>query len=88
MSNPRAKAERSKAKNTRQGITEQKPVSSNQKKKIKFVLWGRYTSPLFQRVFSGQRFKIGGYEKRKAVDDAFRHYSSVPYYTDLEIEEL
>lgn len=43
MSDPRTKEERSKAKDIRQGITEQRPVSNNSKKKKKYAVKGKWT---------------------------------------------
>lgn len=83
MSNARAKAERSKAKDIRQGITEQRPVSSKSQKKKPWVVRADWAPKWLSRreVVIGRYAKFGDAEK---AAEAARKKS---YYTNVRIEE-
>lgn len=82
MSNPRAKAERSKAKDIRQGITEQRPVSSKSQKKKPWVVRANWTG-----VFSHREVAIGRYAKFGDAEKAAEATRKKSYYTNVRIEE-
>lgn len=79
MSNARVKAERSKAKDIRQGIEEQRPVSSKSRKGAKpyrlvgdFYVWHDYT--------------FGRYKTRAHAEQALATNSKKSMYNNLRIE--
>ena len=85
MSDPKTKAERSKAKDVRQGIVEQRPVSSNKKKKLKYKIICELH--LFRAITPD--FCYGKYatltdaeNALKTIDKKFR------YYVNPRIEEV
>lgn len=83
MSNPRAKAERSKAKDIRQGVTEQRPVSSKSQKKKPWVVradWVLQWRDDFEVV-------IGRYAKLSDAEKAAEATRKKSYYTNVRIEE-
>ncbi len=82
MSNPRAKAERSKAKDIRQGIEEQTPVSSKKQKKKKYAI---ICDMMFMRSII-KNTVYGKYERLKDAENAFK---VLPLYcTNATIEEI
>jgi hypothetical protein len=86
MSDPRAKTERSKAKDIRQGIVEQKPVSSNSKKKPKYAV---YADLVFMHsTLNRKNYCVGKYATMKAAKQAHQHALKVKYYSNVRIQEL
>ena len=88
MSNPRAKQERSKAKDTRQGIVEQKPVSSSLKKKSKYKITAQYHQGCLLYKTEKDRFSIGKYTTLAGAEQALKSLSKYSFYTELRIEEI
>ena len=87
MSNPRAKAERSKAKDIRQGIKEQRPVNSgNKKKKHTHKLIGDYGVP--SGIFYCVDYCFGKYCNIRQAEEAFKSFSKKNYVNNLRIEEI
>lgn len=82
MSDPRAKAERSKAKDIRQGITEQRPVSSKSQKKKPWVVRANWAG-----VFHWRETLIGRYAKLSDAEKAADAALKKSYYTNVRIEE-
>lgn len=84
MSNKRAKAERSAAKDIRQGITEQRPVSVNSKKKPQYeVICDLYfMSMIREDCRLGKFHKLSDAEKCKAAAE------KKGYYQNVRIKEL
>jgi hypothetical protein len=87
MSNPRAKAERSAAKDIRQGITEQRPVSVNSKKRLRYKLVGDIEFE-YSAMFNRKDYCIGKYEKLSDAEKALKANQKKSYYKNLRIEEL
>ena len=86
MSDARVKAERSKAKDIRQGILEQKPVSSNSKKKPKYAV---YADLVFTHcTLNRKNYCVGKYATMKAAEQAYQHALKVKYYSNVRIQEL
>lgn len=83
MSNPRAKAERSKAKDIRQGITEQRPVSSKSQKKKRWVVRADWET----RILPWREIVIGRYAKLGDAEKAAEATRKKSYYTNVRIEE-
>lgn len=83
MSNPRAKAERSKAKDIRQGIEDQKPVSS---KKAKKKMYAIICDMVFMQKLWQTNYTYGKYEKLKDAENAFRVLPA--YCINATIEEI
>lgn len=83
MSDPRAKAERSKAKDIRQGITEQRPVTANKQKKKPWVVRADWET----RWFAGRELVIGRYAKLSDAEKAAEATRKKSYYTNVRIEE-
>lgn len=82
MSNPRAKAERSKAKDIRQGIEEQTPVSSKKQKKKKYAI-------ICDMTFLGTVRKEQTYGKYERLKDAENAFKVLPLYCiNATIEEI
>lgn len=86
MANKRAKQERSAAKDIRQGVTEQRPVSSNKKKKKTYRLVGDFG-------IEGERFffrdySFGKYSSLKQAEDALASHEKKKYTSNLRIEEI
>lgn len=82
MSNPITKAERSRAKDIRQGIEEQSPVSSKKQKKKKYAI-------IYDMTFLGcvrKGLTYGKYERLKDAENAFKVLPL--YYTNATIEEI
>ena len=86
MSQAQAKAERSKAKDTRQGILEQRPVSSNSKKKNKYVIYADLC--FLSKIFNHKNVCVGKYATLRAAEQAYQHALKVKYYTNVRMEEL
>lgn len=84
MSDPRTKEERSKAKDIRQGITEQRPVIPHEKKKKKYAVKGKWTITFFKNPDT----IIGKYATLKDAEKALKSAQKVKWYKDLHIEEL
>lgn len=83
MSDPRAKAERSKAKDLRQGITEQRPVSASKAKKKPWTV-----RALFAPAWLGGRdVVIGRYAKQADAEKAAEAARKKSFYTSITIEE-
>jgi hypothetical protein len=89
MSDAQAKAERSKAKDIRQGVTEQKPLKGKSKKKHTHRIVGEYASKFFLNFdwLHGNQ-TIGKYSSLKAAQTALAALSKQSIYTNLRIEEL
>lgn len=90
MSNARAKAERSHAKDLRQGVVEQRPVSSGDKKKKKKqwavrVDYGGIFSKMWGREGGTV---IGKYASRAAAEQAAKSAERHSFYTNVRIEEI
>lgn len=83
MSDPLTKAERSKEKDIRQGIVEQRPVSSDKQKKKAYTL--RATMPWFNNQLA--RVALGHYATLRDAEKAKEAALKKPYYTEVEIEE-
>jgi len=83
MSNPRAKAERSKAKDLRQGIVEQRPVSSKSAKKKPWVVRADWVL----RWTCERGIVIGRYAKHSDAEKAAEATRKKSYYTNVRIEE-
>ena len=83
MSNPRAKAEHSKAKDIRQGIEEQTPVSS---KKAKKKMYAIICDMVFMQKVWKAGYTYGKYEKLKDAENAFRVLPA--YCINARIEEI
>lgn len=88
MSNPRAKAERSKAKDIRQGLVEQKPVTSNAKKKYKYKVTAQYSESCLFWKHDKDRFHVGKYTSLTGAEQALKSLAKYKFYTDLRIEEI
>lgn len=84
MSNPRAKAERSKAKDLRQGITEQRPVTASKRKKKAYTL--RVTMVWFNKQLA--RYTVGNYATLRDAEKAAEAARKKSYYTEIIIEEI
>ena len=82
MSDPRAKAERSKAKDIRQGVIEQRPVSSGKAKKKPWVLLGNWVLLRLR-----QDCVLGRYATKRHAEQALEAALKKPYYSNLRIEE-
>lgn len=83
MSNPRAKAERSKAKDIRQGITEQRPVTASKQKKKPWVVRAMWET----RFLPWRDVVIGRYAKLSDAEKAAEATRKKSYYTNVRIEE-
>lgn len=83
MSNPRAKAERSKAKDIRQGIAEQRPVSSKSQKKKQWLVRACWVL----KWLDDQEVVIGRYAKLSDAEKAAEATRKKAYYTNVRIEE-
>lgn len=83
MSNPRAKAERSKAKDIRQGITEQRAVSSKSPKKKPWVVRAEWVL----RWLGNHEVVIGRYAKLSDAEKAAEATRKKRHYTNVRIEE-
>lgn len=94
MSDAQAKAERSKAKDIRQGITEQKPLKGKaKKKKHTHRIVGEFASKsLFNASFNPEWLQgtqtIGKYSSLQAAQTALAALSKQGIYTNLRTEEL
>lgn len=83
MSNPRAKAERSKAKDIRQGIEEQRPVGGKSRKGAKpYKLVGSMW--LWENAIFGRYKTLIQAEQALASYQKKRHYSNLRIETDNE----
>lgn len=86
MSNPRTKAERSAAKDIRQGIIEQRPVSSNSKKKYKYEV---LCDLVFRNVRMNQKdYRIGKFAKLADAEKCVESSKKKGYYQNIRIVEL
>lgn len=85
MSNKRAKAERSKAKDIRQGLVEQRPVSSHEQKKKKWIVKGKW---IIGFLSNERPVVIGRYAKESDALKALAAAQKKSYFTDLVIEEI
>lgn len=86
MSDPRAKAERSAAKDIRQGITEQRPVSSNSKKKYKYEV---LCDLIFLYSAINQKdYRIGKFAKLSDAEKCKTAAEKKSYYQNVRIVEL
>jgi hypothetical protein len=83
MSDPRAKAERSRAKDLRQGIVDQRPVSSKSSKKKPWVVRADWTVPWPR----DRETVIGRYAKLSDAEKAAESTRRKSYYTNVRIEE-
>lgn len=84
MSNPRAKAERSAAKDIRQGITEQRPVSVNSKKKPQYeVICDLYFMSMIR-----EGCRLGKFHKLVDAEKCAKAASKKGYYVNVRIIEL
>ncbi len=85
MSDPRAKAERSRAKDLRQGVVEQRPVSSSKAKKKPWVLVGEWA---FLRLRpASKECVLGRFATKRDAEKALEAALKKPYYINLRIEE-
>lgn len=82
MSDPRTKSERSKAKDIRQGIVDQRPVSSSKKKKPMWIVRGEWA------IWMDREITIGKYPKLADAEKALASASKKKWYKNLRIEEL
>lgn len=83
MSDPRTKAERSHAKDIRQGIVDQRPVSSNKKKKKKWIVRAEWKIAVWNR----RETVVGRYASLDAATKAAAA-AEKSFYTNVRIEEL
>ncbi len=82
MSDPRTKAERSHAKDIRQGIVDQRPVTANKKKKKKWIVRADWKIAVWRR-----ETVIGRYATLDAATKAAAA-AEKSFYTNVRIEEL
>lgn len=86
MSNPRAKSERSKAKDIRQGITEQRPVGSNQKKKYNYEV---LCDLCFMNVrLNHKDYRLGKFHKLSDAEKCKKAAEQKRYYTNVRIKPI
>lgn len=86
MSNPRAKTERSKAKDIRQGVVEQQPLKPPSKKKDRYEV-------LCDLVFMNTRmnhkdYRIGKFAKLSDAEKCVKASEKKKYYQNVRIKEL
>lgn len=78
MSNPIAKAERSKAKDLRQGITQQKERFSRSKKTRPVAIMAKLVKPIWAIRDGKEWYRFGSYrtaeEAEKVIADCHRKY--------------
>lgn len=86
MSDARAKAARSAAKDIRQGVTEQRPVSSKLKKKAKYKIL--VDLEFMQSRFNKKDYCIGKYVKLRYAEQAYQSALKVKYYTNVRMIEI
>lgn len=86
MSNPRTKAERSAAKDIRQGITEQRPVSVNSKKKYKYEVICDIV--FMHSTFNRKDYRLGKFHKLSDAQKCKAAAEKKSYYQNVRIEEL
>ena len=83
MSDPRTKAERSHAKDIRQGVVEQRPVTANKKKKKKWIVRADWKIA----ILHGRETVVGRYATLDAATKAAAA-AEKSFYTNVRIEEL
>lgn len=86
MSNPRAKAERSKAKDIRQGIVEQRPVSTNSKKKYNYEVLCDFC--FTNAAFNHKDYRLGKFHKLSDAEKCKEAAEKKKYYTNVRINPL
>lgn len=86
MSNKRAKAERSAAKDIRQGITEQRPVSVNSKKKPQYEVICDIV--FMHSMFNRKDYRLGKFHKLSDAEKCAKAASKKGYYINVRIVEL
>lgn len=87
MSNPRAKAERSAAKDVRQGITEQRPVSSKTKnRKYRYeVLCDLF---FLNARMNHKDYRLGKFAKLSDAEKCAESAKRKRFYQNVRIKEL
>ena len=88
MSDPKTKAERSKAKDIRQGIIEQKPIKAKSKKNKPFSIFVVLNMPWLHGydLDAKKPFRYGRYSTREAADQALKKLPSF-YQNPTILEE-
>lgn len=86
MSNQRSKAERSKAKDIRQGIVEQKPVSSNSHKKANYEVLCDFQ--FMCSAFNRKDYRLGKFHKLSDAEKCKEAAEKKKYYINVRINPL
>lgn len=88
MSNAQAKAERSKAKDIRQGIIDQPSVKSKSRKRFTHRITAEWSIDTILSALDNGRFTYGKYTSLTAAQQALKSMAKYKFYTNVMLEEI